>query len=345
MTKISNWKQQVNISYRQANNPSEDQKPIQSLKLHEIVKGLFDLKAQKPLTRNKKSLEKIHFLAEHQLNYYKCKKFSFLERFFSSLKNLFVFRQFHSSAYLAEKWSSQLLQEINQTELKRVSSEGLFKNIQRKMKREEIILKQDSTKPEEIIPVEKAVDPITSIKEEFINKETNPFQDIEVPKNKESDSVQPNKTHTVKEQFLEALNRAWSSQSSGVNFVSEVFKGMLQEADIVKWDKKNSSNFVIHLRKPLKGSFQIFSFELNKTIEFKILEEGNIKQVIFSTSRNVGLSGPLGTKLKSVKIEEGPEMATFNIEAPFLVPLPFGSEQVLTAKKALKELKKFKWHP
>lgn len=352
---IPNWVNRLTAEYNRANTiKKQGLKTHPSFQLHEIAVGLFKTINEnkfEDISRNNKEYSKkeivrqVNILANKQLYHYKNCKFCFIEQFFSSLRNLFTFGSFHSSAYLAKKMTDPLLKEFKQKEKKQnpIVPNALINKVKEIIPDLPILSKKEIQK-EEIIKAE-------IIREEIIEEIDEEEIDEEIIKEIEPQIVMNNEVDQpaelpLKEKLIQDLQNVWLSIDLGWTFIEEMWVGLFQNAEIKNWeiDKENPSKFTINLSKSLKGKYNLFTFIIKETIKFTLQEEGNKKIIEFDADKKTGLIGPLKTKLNKIIIQDTPKenpdgcLSTFVFTGFF-----YNGEQTIPATEALDYLNSLVW--
>lgn len=298
-----------------------------SIHLHEFTKGLFQsFKTKSPECKNREILNRISYLADKQIEYYKSCKFSFIEIFFSALRNFFVFGEFHSSAYLAKRKSSELLLKLEEDKpSKNPINRDLFVNLRSKKNR---AIVQGNLK----LPY-------------FVKKIKNTAKQFRIRKSQ----FLRNKPLLMKKKMMHDLNRAWSLYDKSAMFITAFWEILLKDIKIQNWEKIKSRplKFCITLT-PIKGKINFFNVAINKKIVFTIREDETKKMIKFSTGVNEGLvgsKGPVSIKLALVEIANSLSQDPNECLATFTAILPLGIKKKISIKpsEALKYLKLISW--
>lgn len=323
------WISKLNTEYAKITDGGKNIKlqGEKSLELHQIAKGLSEsIKLNRADQKNSDLLKKVKVLAEHQLNYYKTHKFSFIEQFFSSLRNLFVLGQFHSSAFLIMKMTDRM-------NVPQKTSGGQLEESRQKNLDENSEVSEFSSKMESDL-----------IKTENIEE-----SDQEIIQSDEPTLIHPSQSENVlpskQKEILDNLMSQWKKITPGALFIHTLLENLLKNGEIKSWEKKDS-DYKIHFTKPIKGSYKTFNCTILENFEFKVSESDNIKTVHFPSTKNRGLRGPFGAKLTGIEVIENmmdPDKseAVFIVEGAFI----FNGNHKVPIQTALKNVKKFNWLP
>jgi len=332
------WINHLNLEYHKVSkNHKKIQSKAYSIDLHEITKGFFQaIKKNQKKILDRTTVKRVNFLAQAQLNYYKSKKFSFIEKFFSAFVNLFVLGKFHSSAYLAKKLSDQILSEFKEkNKLNQLADQFHFKIPEKKMDfiKNKIALTRAQIKN----PENKRQNTQNDELNNEINNIDPQLAEVEIVKDEIKDQQL-----FFKEQIINDLKKIWVAEDISVGFMNEIWDVLLKYAHIKSWEKisDNPTKYSLTLSKSLKGKYGFaFNFEIKENLEFIVIEKENIKILDFIIGDKKGMVGPLGTKLKSLSFKEELNSCfiTFDIKGLF------GGTYPMLANEAVDYIKKVEW--
>lgn len=296
------WSHEQNIKYKRKEkgfNP-----PVQHL--DEIAKGLFKTvkensnKTMVFTNENWKIISRVNYLANRQMDHYKSSKFGFVEKFFSSFRNLFSVGKFQSSAYLAKKMSEKVIHEWDETGASDIKYQGVIPPIPK-------------DEPDNVEGEENSI-PQDQDNVEFKQKETIP---------QEQKKIEPET-----EEIEEAEELTPAQRIEYVNTLEEVFwNSFLKDAAYEKnVDPNNPSKYIVTLKRPMEGkldlnefvdfpkitpdSFRNVNFEIGEKLEYTIKQEGEKKEILFSREKT-SLRAPFGTWLRKITFE--PERILFEV--------------------------------
>lgn len=320
------WKQQLDIEYTIAcpryekifhrKNSSQSHgkaKPISMME--EITKGFFKEVKKKennegePSVKvlNTKTLKRIHYLSEKQLNYYKSKKFHF-DQFFSAVRNLITHGKFHSSAYLAKKKSEELLKQMPPKPEKTKHHRTKEKKAVRKhrLKKE---LKKDST------PIKK------DHKKTLVTKT-------------EAVASKEHVDKSLKETILSDVAKMGVNESESGRNILRLLEVLLKKAEpLPPWDPTvGSKSFCVYLAKPLQGKVRGITLNIRTPFIFKISQK-NDQQVIKFENNCLGVKLLINLNLLEIKCDS--ENLTFVIKGMH--------DKTQPVKQALADLENIQW--
>lgn len=337
---VPGWINRVNIEHQRAKKTLKNPgKPVQSIHMHKIAKGLFDSIKGNNKYITKKLLKKVTILANEQLKYYKSGRFHFIEQFFSALRNLFILGSFHSSAYLSQKFANQLLVKSTEKKQKRLKLEPP------KNQTETPEIPKDITKPlKDQHPV---VEVQTKTKDLIINtKDEHLVADVQTKNNPITKKKQSHKRleNTNKKQLLSDLQNIWKKEANlendpSSNHVKDLWNILLRKAKIsAGLENLGNNSYRFKLASPICGSIKVFKFTVNPNIQFKISQNGSKKTIEFVMEKNYGFTGRFGLfEAPLKKVEWDAINATFTVEKIFECNYPY------PAKQALEKLQLIQW--
>lgn len=261
-------------------------------------------------------IERLERLSAEKKEYYKHQKFAFIQKFFSSCKNLKHFHSFKSTAYLADEYIAHArimlnLHKVNAADQptsvgipivisidldpSQINTEDSISETDENYDTASEMSGDDSGLEDPLFDASSDLDEFGLIESFF---KPNP---VEKEKLSTETVVKENYKQRHFEEMLQTFNEIWPNKPE----IQAIWFLIFQKAKIKSWKKNLASNtYTLKLKKPLKGvTAEGAEIYVPKNIEIQFSSNGSQNTITFLGKEKISLQNQITFDLDSITVD------------------------------------------